>query len=493
MKYDDTLHATTFYTYGTDIINIETNGVTSYYIVDGQGSTRALTNAVGLITDTYTYDAFGNLTEQTGDTENSFLYCGEQYDANTGFYYLRARYMDPSVGRFVTMDPYSGSIFDPISLHKYLYANSNPIAYTDPTGYFSLAEMDVCTTIQNILDNATKVNYVKIFNTINDALSAYDFVRTIYDSVINAESIEQVAMSLAIGAITSVAINKCAIFQNPLVKKIMSCMFATMGIAGEAQGIYEAIENEDYDLAITRSVQLAMTLTSALFFNCFTGETLVATEDGQKRIDEIEVGDLVWSANVETGEVELKEVKEVFVREDNVLVHLTVNGNVINTTALHPFYVVGKGWAEAVEIEAGDKVLLQDGTTVIIESKTTEQFDTPVKVYNFSVNDFHTYFVGEDCVLVHNANYHKHHSDPKYLGGDPKQPLTNIEAQDHINIHKEMDIEFPRRKGTQYYKNKLETDPKFNDEVIDKLTKIYKKWSDKYPTLLDDFLKNRKK
>ena len=117
-EYDDTLHTTTLYTYGTDIISIETNGEMSYYIVDGQGSTRALTDINGNITDTYTYDAYGNITEQTGNTYNPYLYNQEQYDANTGLYYLRARYMDPSTGRFVSTDSYGGSIYDPMSLHK---------------------------------------------------------------------------------------------------------------------------------------------------------------------------------------------------------------------------------------------------------------------------------------------------------------------------------------------------------------------------------------
>jgi len=155
--------------------------------------------------------------------------------------------------------------------------------------------------------------------------------------------------------------------------------------------------------------------------------------------------------------------------------------------------VVDKGWTEAVEIEVGDKLLLQDGTTETVSEKTVEQLDIPVKVYNLTVDDFHTYFVGEDCVLVHNADYHKHHTDPKYLGGDPKQLLTEIEAKDHYTIHKEIDEIFPRWKGKNFYKNKSETTPEFNNEVIDTLTEIYKKWLDKYPTLLDDFLKNRKK
>ena len=80
---------------------------------------------------------------------------------------------------------------------------------------------DPLSILDKILDSAAQLNYVKIFNTINNALSAYDFVRTIYDSIINGESVEQIAISIAVGAITSVAINKCTLFKNPIVKKIM--------------------------------------------------------------------------------------------------------------------------------------------------------------------------------------------------------------------------------------------------------------------------------
>ena len=114
---------------------------------DGHGSVRILTSEAGRVTDRYSYDAYGNLLEKDGDTENEFLYTGEQYNANTGLYYLRARYMNPSTGTFISMDSYQGSIYDPVSLHKYLYANANPVMYTDPSGYFSFAECSTATGI----------------------------------------------------------------------------------------------------------------------------------------------------------------------------------------------------------------------------------------------------------------------------------------------------------------------------------------------------------
>jgi RHS repeat-associated protein len=91
-------------------------------------STRQLTDATQQITDTYTYDAFGLLLDRSGATENNYLYTGEQYDPNVGFYYLRARYYNASIGRFLTMDYFPGLMFEPLSLHRYLYAGSNPVS-----------------------------------------------------------------------------------------------------------------------------------------------------------------------------------------------------------------------------------------------------------------------------------------------------------------------------------------------------------------------------
>ena len=101
------------------------------------------------------------------DTENEFLYTGEQYNANTGLYYLRARYMNPGTGTFISMDSYQGSIYDPVSLHKYLYANANPVMYTDPSGYAAdknLTETVVATTIAVILMSSVELHNQTMLN-----------------------------------------------------------------------------------------------------------------------------------------------------------------------------------------------------------------------------------------------------------------------------------------------------------------------------------------
>ena len=106
-------------------------------------------------------------------------YTGEQYNEATGLYYLRARYMNPETGTFISMDSYAGSLDNPVSLHKYLYANANPIMYTDPTGYFSLAESSMAQGIQSVLNNVLTpmFNIKKMMNWANMAVTMYDIAQ----------------------------------------------------------------------------------------------------------------------------------------------------------------------------------------------------------------------------------------------------------------------------------------------------------------------------
>ena len=130
---------------------------------------------------------------------------------------------------------------------------------------------------------------------------------------------------------------------------------------------------------------------------------MVSTEDGLRPIEEIQDGDYVWSENTETGEKELRKVLSVSVTETDVLIHVTTeDGTAINTTENHPFYVEGKGWCAAAELEAGDVLRTQDGEKETVADVQIEQLDKPVKVYNLEIEDSHTYYVSADEVLVHN-------------------------------------------------------------------------------------------
>jgi RHS repeat-associated protein len=134
------------YTVGSDLIGqsrlVGGSWVTHYYGLDGHGSVRFLTDTNGAVTDTYAYDAFGNLIGSSGSgTPNNYLYCCEQFDADLGFYYLRARFMNPNTGRFWTTDTFEGDQEDPVSLHKYLFVADNPVNNTDPSGNEFVSEV----------------------------------------------------------------------------------------------------------------------------------------------------------------------------------------------------------------------------------------------------------------------------------------------------------------------------------------------------------------
>jgi RHS repeat-associated protein len=128
------------YTYGQELISAESAGAEVFYIYDALGSVRALTDANGIVTDRYTYDAFGSTTSHVGASTNTFLYRGERIDPLTGLYHLHSRDYDPAMGRFIERDTYGGTLQDPESRNRYAYARNNPVNQIDPTGRVSAPE-----------------------------------------------------------------------------------------------------------------------------------------------------------------------------------------------------------------------------------------------------------------------------------------------------------------------------------------------------------------
>ncbi|MFH1782625.1 MAG: RHS repeat-associated core domain-containing protein, partial [Candidatus Omnitrophota bacterium] len=107
---------------------------TYYYHTDGLGSIIALTDRFQQIRNSYTYDSFGNIMEETGSLVNPYTYTGREYDRESGLYYYRARYYDPSVGRFLSEDLFRGFAFSPQSFSFYSYCSNDPINFIDPMG-----------------------------------------------------------------------------------------------------------------------------------------------------------------------------------------------------------------------------------------------------------------------------------------------------------------------------------------------------------------------
>jgi RHS repeat-associated protein len=116
---------------------------TSFYGYDAHGNVTFLTDATGAVTDTYDYDAWGNLVGRTGTTSNNRLYTGEEVDPDLGLINLRARQYKPGTGRFLTSDPAAGDPVSPLSFNRYTYANTEPVNHSDPLGRAAGAEYGI--------------------------------------------------------------------------------------------------------------------------------------------------------------------------------------------------------------------------------------------------------------------------------------------------------------------------------------------------------------
>ena len=178
-EYDATGNLQAAYVYGHDLISQQQGTQQFFYHVDGLGSTRALTDASGQVLDTYAYDAYGNLLSHFGDSNNAYLFAGEQRDSQTDLDYLRARYYDPNIGRFISADAYDGNLSDPLTLHDYQYAHLNPVMNTDPSGYLTLGEKAAGIALLGILAGISFTTGTAIANlasggSASDAMSLYD-------------------------------------------------------------------------------------------------------------------------------------------------------------------------------------------------------------------------------------------------------------------------------------------------------------------------------
>ncbi len=138
--------------------------------------------------------------------------------------------------------------------------------------------------------------------------------------------------------------------------------------------------------------------------SCFVAGTLVMVVAGMVAIEKIKSGDKVISTDPETMETSPKTVPETYIKEVTTLVHLNVNGEEIITTVDHPFYVKDKGFIKAGELIVGDELLDSNCNVLLVENHSVELTDEPTKVYNFQLEDFHTYHVSGFGVLVHNAD-----------------------------------------------------------------------------------------
>ncbi len=395
------------YYYGLGRIAQEQNGASDYFLTDALGSVRQLSDANGRITFAQAFDPFGSPIDTWGNGPTGYGFAGEWTDGS-GLQFLRARYYSPAHGRFITRDPFPGFLNQPATLNPYAYVTNNPVLMSDPSG--QIAPFLMAAIVGGSLSAG-----------IDIGVQLYNMQPTSLGQALRCLNWGEVGVSFAAGAVAG--LTGFTVFGG------MTALMGTGFLANVAAGAISSVVAGQYGrltgLVLSGQVSQArsslfrpqdMVLDAVLGgagagigyglgrigSPCsFSEDTPVATQDGEKPIEEVEVGDKVLAYDESTQTTGYYPVVNKFAHTDQAIVVLVIDGERIETTPEHPFFTVEKGWIPAGELWIGARILRSDGLSGKVESVTTRQADQVM--FNLTVDQAHTFYVGEGEWLVHNT------------------------------------------------------------------------------------------
>ncbi len=389
----------TYYYGGSGIIGFGFNGTDYYYRKNLQGDVEEIYTSAGTRVASYVYDAWGkvlwvnNYTEDNIGDLNPIRYRSYYYDTETQLYYLNSRYYDPETGRFINADTTSvleDAMYDINGLNLYVYCDNNPVANRDDDGDASfwkkLAVAVAVVTVVAVVAAATAVTGGAL------CAAATVFLGAAKGALVGA------AVGAATGAVTGAVQGAVEGYQENGWDGVLHGM-AKGALKGAVEGAKDGLIS---GLLMGGLSTGATTIANRHGTLCFTAGTVVLTTLGKKAIETIQVGDTVPCVDHITGETAEKRVISTTVNKTNRLSELDIDGETIRCTETHPFQVKGKGWVNASDLMPGDLIYTKDWNTATVKSVRVIVLDTPVEVFNFEVEDCHTYFVGDTLVLVHN-------------------------------------------------------------------------------------------
>ena len=375
----DTIH----YRYDANgtLLSMNLNGAEYYYLYNGQRDVIGLYDASGKVVVEYTYDAWGKPLTTTGSlastvgAKNPYRYRGYRYDTESGLYALTTRYYNPQIGRFINADDayiLEDKDKEEFESNLFAYCVNNPVNRIDTLGLLS--------TTQKLWITAGIVTAAAIIISVASAGAATPLACTL--------------IGASYGAIAGAAYGAA----SGLVTGMITGGIETRSWSGAVQGALDGAADSALSGAVTGAISGGMSNTY-----CFVAGTLISTATGEKAIEEIDVGDFVLSETPETEEVAYKRVLNTYVNQTSELIHVRIEGETVTATPEHPFYSPVKGWTAAVDLRPGDILVTVNGRYAIVETVEHEHLDDPIPVFNFEVEDFHTYYVSQLQILVHNA------------------------------------------------------------------------------------------
>ena len=143
--------------------------------------------------------------------------------------------------------------------------------------------------------------------------------------------------------------------------------------------------------------------TSVSYVYCFVKGTKVKTENGFKNIEDIKIGDKVYSYNLNNNSLELKKVLNTIKSNTIDTYKVTIGGKTVEMSPKHQLYIIDKGWVRAYNLNVNDKLLDVNGKQITISKIEYKKYDSPIDTYNLTIEGNNNYFVTDIQVLVHNA------------------------------------------------------------------------------------------
>jgi RHS repeat-associated protein len=199
METDGNGKGQAWYVYGLGLIGREdSEGTYQTYHYDRRGSTVALTALSGEVTDRYVYGPYGELLRKTGDTKQPFLYNGRDgvVTDDNGLYYMRARYYNPDIKRFINRDVLTGSISVGQNLNRYAYVNGNPVSYVDPFGLSRDSDTSPYAHAANFV-----LDFIPFVGSIKGAFEAFTGVDVITGETLSASDRWAAGIGSVLGAL----------------------------------------------------------------------------------------------------------------------------------------------------------------------------------------------------------------------------------------------------------------------------------------------------
>jgi RHS repeat-associated protein len=397
----------------------------------GQGLSQAFDQAfiVGSEAFELVYQAADPREVGASTVGNEFGFQGLPMDPETGLIYVRNRFYDPELGTFISADP-MGYVDGP---SMYAFAGSNPVNLKDPLGLQSMRQaIEEYAVDAYSGDNLGKkgwafllqaayatvemasVGAVGRIDEAQEKLDRGEITRGEYWKETGTAVVKAAAAQLAGGAAGRVAGKVlCPVatrlglgaggvrLANGVAGAVAAgAELAASDLVGIATGTQDSMSSVG-DYLKTMGTGGLFGVASKLPCHCFTAGTMIATDDGEKPIETIELGDTVWAFNEASQQNELARVVGLFKKEAGNLLLLHVGADILEVTPQHPIYVPEQGWVEAGNLEIGDLLLGRDGLPVVLED--IEWREGLVEVYNFEVEGLHSYFAGQVEVLVHNC------------------------------------------------------------------------------------------